>query len=102
MLRVYSCGDVNISTEELNKAQWLKLQAAIEASVKATVAFYESGNELDEHTKKTIGSNITAAVQQALVTVSQTASRKVDDVRKSPGNFRNWLLQVCNILVSYV
>jgi hypothetical protein len=98
MLRVYSCGDVYISTEELNNAQWLKLQAATEASVKATVAFYESGNELDEHTKKTIGSNNSAAVQQALVTVSQIASRNVSDVRKSPEKFQNWLLQVSNTL----
>jgi hypothetical protein len=96
--RVYSCGDVYISTEELNNAQWLKLQAATEASVKATVAFYESGNELDEHTKKTIGSNNSAAVQQALVTVSQIASRNVSDVRKSPEKFQNWLLQVSNTL----
>jgi hypothetical protein len=33
MLRAYSCGDVSVSTEELNRAEWHKLEAATEASV---------------------------------------------------------------------
>jgi hypothetical protein len=101
-LRVYSCGDVCIDAKEQSSAAWHELQATIAASVKATVAFYERGNELDEHVRMRITNNISTAVQQALSTVTQAAQKRTKAVQESPVQFQDLLLKVCYIHIVLV